>query len=237
MFKNFTVVAVAALIASGPAFAADLPSRSAPVAPVAPAFTWTGFYLGANVGAGFGGDFRLRDTVAALPVEAKLSAGGFIAGGQAGFNYQMGSFVVGIEGDLAYADLKNSVTASAAGHATATAKMSTDYLATVRGRIGYAWDRVLVYATGGVAFTKIELSAHAVAGGVAAAASHSKTHTGWALGAGVEAALTDNISAKAEYLYVDFDKKRYFPSGIHSGLRGDLNSHIIRVGVNYRFGL
>jgi len=238
MFKKIAPAVAFALLASTSTFAADLPSRSAPVSPyVAPIFTWTGFYLGAHAGAGFGGEYKARTVVFDPPIEGKLSAGGFIIGGQAGFNYQMGSFVVGVEGDLSYADIKNDISFGVPGLASASVEASTDYLATIRGRIGYAWDRVFIYATGGVAFTKVELSASVNEPGSGDGISESKSHTGWTIGAGVEAALTDNISAKAEYLYVDFDDKTYFATPDFAGIRTDLDNHIIRVGVNYRFTL
>ena len=130
-----------------------------------------------------------------------------------GGNYQWGQFVLGVEGDGAYDTL--SVTPAALGGGIT---VTSDWLATVRGRAGYAWDRILIYGTGGAAFAN-----------AAATGFSSTTMTGWTAGGGIEAALTPSLSAKVEYLYVDF------PNPTLAGATGTFTENIVRAGINYKF--
>lgn len=199
----------AAVAISTSAFAADLPVYQAEPAYVAPvAYDWTGLYVGVNGGYVFGdSDFG-------------LDPDGWMIGGTVGYNQQFGQWVAGIEADLAYTDVDDSVSVG-----VASASFDLDYLATVRGRIGYAWDRTLLYATGGVAFgrTSVRLD-----NGVVAVRSRD-TSVGWVVGAGVEYAFTDNWSAKAEYNYIDLGDVDA-PGG-----DVDFNAHVVKVGLNYKF--
>jgi outer membrane immunogenic protein len=206
----------AALIGLGvatAASAADLP-RKAPayVAPVG--YNWTGFYLGVNAGYGwtssdFGGD-----------------ANGFVGGGQIGYNWQaLGSpFVFGIEADIQGADIDSS---TPVGAVTVTGKANA--FGTVRGRIGYAWDRFMLYGTGGWAYTRTQISATGPGGSV----SNSDWSSGYALGGGLEWAAWDRWSVKAEYLYVHSGDVNVTLAGVPYG--GDYNINVVRAGLNYRF--
>lgn len=209
--------AVAAL--STAAMAADLPVYQAEPAYVAPvAYDWTGLYVGVNGGYAWG------------EADAGIDPEGWMIGGTVGYNQQFGQFVAGIEADLAYTDIDDSVSfagTTAGGAAfTGDADFELNYLATVRGRLGYAWDRTLVYVTGGVAFGETEASASVTTGGVTTSASDDDTSVGYVLGAGVEYAFTDNWSAKAEYNYVDL--------GDAAG-DSDFDAHLVKVGLNYKF--
>jgi len=215
-------LALAALAAAPGAQAADLglaPLYKAPP-PVSAAYNWSGFYLGANAGGGWG-DSRWQgfDSV-------NLSGG--MAGGTAGFNWQTGPMVLGLEGDIDWAGLSGS-TASAAcpGGSCGT---SDTWLSTVRGRAGYAFDRFLPYVTGGLAAGDIRATAPGLPGG-------SATNTGWTVGGGVEFALPGNWSAKAEYLHVDLGS---FNCGTGCGGTPNenvsLRENVFRAGVNYHFG-
>jgi outer membrane immunogenic protein len=195
------------------ASAADLP-RKAPayVAPVG--YNWTGFYLGVNAGYGwtssdFGGD-----------------ANGFVGGGQIGYNWQaLGSpLVLGIEADFQGADISTSTTI---GAASVSAKANA--FGTVRARIGYAWDRFMVYGTGGWAYTKSEISATGPGGSV----SSSDWSSGYALGGGLEWAAWDRWSVKAEYLYVHSGDVNVTAGPFTAS--GDYNINVVRAGLNYRF--
>jgi outer membrane immunogenic protein len=217
--KNYLLSGVAALglIAAGAASAADLPSRKGPVAaPIyAPVFTWTGFYVGANAGYAFGnvkaGAFALPRTVAIGDID------GFIGGGQVGYNYQMGQFVLGLEADLQGGDLNSS---NGFGD-----RVRTDYFGTVRARAGLAVDRFMPYVTGGWAYGNVKTT-------IAGIGSTDKTHTGgYAVGAGLEYAFTNNLSAKIEYLYVDLGEKSVFNTGVKVGT----DFSVVRAGLNYRF--
>ncbi|GGI33565.1 outer membrane protein [Bradyrhizobium guangdongense] len=215
------LLASAALIAlTGAASAADLAARPYTKAPVAMAsvYNWTGFYLGLVGGGAWedSGSPRMQ--------------GGFV-GGTAGYNWQTGNVVFGVEADGAWADVSATATGATVvpgfGVVTATATSKTDAMGTVRGRIGYAVNNVLFYGTGGYAWidNKITLSALGVS------ASDSKFHSGWTVGAGVEAFIAPQWSIKGEYLYRSLGGETYFgalPTGT-------LNLHTVQVGVNYHF--
>ncbi len=212
----FAGAAALALLAAGSAVAADLPNRRAAPAPAvayAPAFTWTGFYLGVNAGYGFGEftrDGRNFD-----------DPSGFVGGGQVGYNYQIGQFVAGIEGDLQYSDLKGDGVGVFAG-----SEAEVEYYGTIRGRLGFAFDRALVYATGGYAFGQANVS-------IPGLGSDDNTHNGWALGAGIEYAFTNNITAKAEYMYVDLENKNFTLGGATAKAGAEFST--VRAGLNYKF--
>ena len=197
------------------ASAADLPRQytKAPAPVVAPMFNWTGFYIGANAGYGFA-DSSFGD------------ADGFIGGGQIGYNWQgVGSpFVFGLEADLQFSDMGAS---STIGPVTANADING--FGTLRARLGYAFDRAMIYGTGGLAFTNTELSLSA--GG--ASVSDDDWSTGWTLGGGVEWAFMSNWSAKLEYLYVDSGDTTL--SLLGTSVTGDYNFSVVRAGLNYRF--
>jgi len=202
-----------ALSAFAPASAADLAARPYTKAPAMPAavYNWTGFYVG-----GFGG-YAWENT----SNNPKMK-GGF-AGGTVGYNWQTSNIVFGLEADAAWADVNAS--AGALGVAVSS---KTDALGTVRGRVGVAFDRVLLYTTGGYAWVDNKISASLL--GVTV--SDSKFHSGWTVGAGVEAFVAPQWSVKGEYLYRSLSGQTYFgvvPSGT-------LNLHSVQFGVNYHFG-
>lgn len=222
--KKFLLSSVAALgiVAAGAASAADLPSRKGPVvAPVyVPAFTWTGFYVGANAGYAWG---NVNASVTNFTRTVSIGdLDGFVGGGQVGYNYQMGQFVLGVEADIQGADL--STGSNAFGDS-----VSTEYFGTVRARVGLAFDRFLPYVTGGWAYGNVKT----VVGGVG---STDKTHTGgYAIGAGLEYAFTNNWTAKVEYLYVDLGEKNAFTVNNVAGVKMGTDFSVVRAGVNYKF--
>ena len=212
-----------ALSTVAPATAADLAARpyaKAPAAVVA-IHDWSGFYLGVVGGGAWenaSGDPKMK--------------GGFV-GGTAGYNWQAGNVVFGLEADGAWADVSATATGVTTvpgfGVVTATATSKTDAMGTVRGRIGWAVNQVLFYGTGGYAWidNKITLSALGVT------ASDSKFHSGWTVGAGVEAFFAPQWSVKGEYLYRSLGGQTYFSGALPTGT---LNFHTVQVGVNYHFG-
>ena len=218
--KRMFLACVGLLALTGAAAAADLPPPAAPYykAPAyAPAFTWSGFYLGVNGGGGFG-----RSNWD--------SAGGFdlsggLVGGTVGYNYQIGQAVIALEGDIDWADINGTTTTLC----PFGCKTSDDWLSTVRGRLGYAAGRFMPYVTGGAAFGDIKASTPGFAGG-------STTNAGWTVGAGLEFAVAGNFSLKAEYLYVDLGK---FNCGLGCGVFTSDNvsftTNIVRGGVNHQF--
>lgn len=214
-------VALGLLLASvaGAACASDLPAPSVPYskapAVVSPAINWSGFYIGAM------GGYASENTSDALGIK-----GGF-GGGTVGYNWQMGTFVGGIEADGAFADVNNSAT-----FAGVTVAAKVDALATVRGRAGVAFGQVLLYGTAGLALADAKLSASALGVSI----SDSKTLTGWTAGAGVEWMFMPRWSVKAEYLYRSFGGQTFFAAQFPPGIpTGTLNVNSGQVGVNYHF--
>ncbi len=167
------------------------------------AYSWAGPYLGANLGYAWG-------TVDNNP--AKPS--GFSGGVQAGYNWQTGPWVFGAEGDIQ---------ATGASDTFAPWKFSNPWFGTVRGRVGYAFNNVMFFGTGGLAFGELR--------GETFGLSETHTKAGWTVGAGTEFGLTQNWSAKIEYLYVDLANSNFTITGASNGYRFGL----LRAGVNYRF--
>jgi outer membrane immunogenic protein len=214
-------VAAAALLTTAlAAHAADFP-RGAYKAPayVAPVYAnWTGFYVGVNAGYGFG---KSNWDVPAVSPAPK----GFLGGLTLGYNFQTGTWLWGLEGDADYSAMNGS--ANCVGGSCET---KNPWLATMRGRLGYAgWNNWLPYLTGGAAIGNVKATGPA--------GSASKTEIGWTVGAGLEYAMWSNWSVKLEYLYVDLGK---FDCGSAcSGVAGtdnvSFNANVVRAGLNYRF--
>ncbi|THD61926.1 MAG: porin family protein [Bradyrhizobium sp.] len=215
--------------------AADLPTQqqvyvSPPV--VAPIYNWTGIYLGANAGYGFGKQDPLglfSDDFSAF--NYKLSGG--MIGGTLGAQIQSGHVVMGLEGDIDWTSMSGVGTGPVVkagfleGSATIASKVSI--IDTLRTRIGYAQDNLLFYGTVGVALTNNTSAFTQTVGftcntGVVACTSKSDWHAGLAAGAGIEYGWTPNLSTKLEYLWVG------------AGAANTLYENMVRVGVNYRFG-
>jgi len=217
-------MAGAAFMAIAPANAADLSLRPLYRPPV-PVFTWTGCYVGGNIGWGWGRDTvsipNLAETTG-VPELAGISlssvtgnTNGVLGGGQVGCNYQFASnWVIGIEGDGEAARIKGDVTQSVSftdprtggpNTVTGTAHAQTDWIASVTGRVGWTWDRVMLFAKGGAAWAGDKYSADLPAFNEHIATS--VTRPGWTVGGGVEWAFWDNWSAKVEYDYYDFSTR------------------------------
>jgi outer membrane immunogenic protein len=258
------------------AHAADL-SQPAPApiytkAPVlAPTPAWTGFYVGVNGGYGFGSwDGSMAFAQGACcglggalgPVgldtsSHPINSNGGLAGGQIGYNWQFGHVVTGVEGDVDWSDIRGNsgllipfpAGFPANGEPFWTFGIRNDWLATVRGRLGYDVGGTLIYGTGGVAFGgfhethDVVNTAFAACTPPCATATLNETKVGWTAGAGVERALNNNWSIKAEYLYVSFanvggimpwDDFARFGTGT-DGFKGDFDVHTFRGGINYKF--
>ena len=197
--------AVASSVVSAPVSAADLPPhhRAYTVAQPYGQYSWIGPYIGANLGYQFGD-----------ATSTGLDPHGVTGGIQGGYNWQTGPWVFGVEADIQ---------GSGADDTFAAFKFSNPWFGTLRGRIGYAFNNILLYGAGGLAIGGGDMELLGV--------SETNTHVGWALGLGLEVGITPNWSAKAEYLYVDLDKESYFLTGTRVGIE----SSVLRFGVNYRF--
>lgn len=162
-------------------------------------FNWAGPYLGAHLGYGWG-DSNVADI------------DGFIGGLTGGFNVQQGPVVFGLEADIGVTGI---------GHSGAIDDFNNDWLGTARGRVGYAFDRFMLFGTGGFAWTR---ATYEFAG-----FEESNNHFGWSLGVGAEAAITEQLSAKIDFLHNSFDEKGYI------NRRLDPTTNTLRVGLNYQF--
>jgi outer membrane immunogenic protein len=285
--RNLNCVAGAAVVCAlagiTAASAADMAPRMYTKAPVPAAivYDWTGFYIGGNVGYSWGrastdGDlagtqnvsvFRTAgptlvsstDTVlATVPLTGRANVNGVIGGGQAGYNWQRGTWLFGLEADIQGSDERGSadvciVAGCAIGTGILTANYKLDWFGTARGRVGFLpTERVLIYATGGLAFGEVSATAPLIP------LSWGSTRAGWTVGAGAEAAIDNNWSVKLEYLYMDLrtigssgasattvtnalnTPRTGFNTVTTTTLTSVFNTrftdNILRVGVNYRFG-
>jgi outer membrane immunogenic protein len=262
------------LTGPGGALAADMAVKARPV-PVA-VYSWTGCYVGGTVGTAWGrSDFDWSNitesgtafaagAATALPAaaNARLHSTGFAGGGEVGCNYQTGAFVFGGEADIQWTDIGVSRTTTSVGDTTGgpgivpgaiTESMSSHWLATFRGRAGFAQDSWLVYATGGLAVANVSYFDQVCFGALALVpscntAASSGTRTGWVVGGGIEWAVFQNWSIKAEYLHADLGHTTNtsilvptaggvnpFPNATINH-NHNLTEDVVRIGANYKFG-
>ena len=215
------------------ASAADLPrpAYKAPIFSPAPVYSWTGFYVGIHGGYGWN-EFSSADPVAG-DLTAEIS--GWLGGVQLGYNYQIGAFVLGVEGEYSWSGIKQD-TPDPLGLGGGNSSFKNDYFATAAARFGYAWDRTLVYGKVGAAWTRDKFD---ITDGVGGFGNGTFDRTGFLLGAGVEYAFWNNFSAKIEYNYLHFGSiTEMLTTG--GGLTATvpsvkLDSHLLKVGLNYRF--
>jgi outer membrane immunogenic protein len=275
--------AVVSLLSAASAFAADLSPRMYTKAPppAAVVYDWTGFYIGGNIGyswgrAGTDGDltgtqnvsvFRtagpnlvssVNSVLGALPLTGRANVNGLIGGGQAGYNWQRGTWLFGLEADIQGSDERGSgdvctIVGCPLGSSILTANYKLEWFGTARGRVGFLpTERILLYATGGLAYGQLSASAPLIP------ISWGSTRAGWTVGAGVEAAIDNNWSVKLEYLYMDLGSvgggstsgttavnalntptpgfNTVTTTTLTSAFNTRFTDNILRVGVNYRFG-
>ena len=204
--------------------------KAPPLAPV-PVASWTGSYVGV-AGGGAWGSAVVRNDVTGADQTPRIDASGAILGLTSGLNAQSGNVVLGLEGDTSASTKRGSAPAFPPNVAFSS-EVRERWLSTFRGRVGYAQDNWLLYATVGGAVANLE----GAVVGPAGALSDRHWHWGWAAGGGVEVKLGHDWSAKVEYLYVGLQDKTYFspaPSVLFPAQRVHLDDHIVRVGVNYK---
>jgi outer membrane immunogenic protein len=219
------------ILAVVPAMAADM--RAAPVftkAPMmAPVFSWTGCYIGGNAG----GLWAKKDWTNTLPgpAESSVSVSNWLAGGQVGCNYQVSTWVFGIQGDYDWTNA--SATANDAFFVATTDQTRIKSLASVTGRVGYAMDRFLGYVKGGGAWEQDEYSIF----GAGFLTTASETRTGWTLGVGGEYAFTNWLTGFAEYDYYDFGTKSdAFAGTFATTVNIKETKSVAKAGINFKFG-
>lgn len=218
------IAALAMVMAAAAANAADLPrQRQMPTkapAYVPQAYTWTGFYIGINGGGGWG-----DSEWSALTGTSSADIAGAVVGGTLGYNWQTGPVVFGLEGDLDWSSIEGS---TALAPCTTNCETSNSWLATTRGRIGYAFDRIMPYVTGGAAFGDVKAAPAGFAG-------DRETRVGWTVGAGAEFALGGPWTAKVEYLYLDLGDTSCAAGNCAVPTTVDLTTNLVRGGINFRF--
>jgi outer membrane immunogenic protein len=220
--------AVTALM-GGSALAADIPLKAPPQA--AP-WTWSGFYTGTQAGYGWG-DVSNSFQVGGAPVaQPDYRIRGGVGGSHAGFNLQYGQFVLGVEGDGEWANISGND--NGIGGAVDTTTLT--WMASARGRLGIAWNQVLIYGTGGFAWAGARYSL----GAFGTNTQQNDTIKGWTAGGGLQYMLSANWSVRAEYRFTKFDEDSLFFAA-----KGPINAqtirfqpdlNVVRVGVSYRWG-
>jgi outer membrane immunogenic protein len=216
------------------AMAADLPASRGyyKATPVEGPYNWTGVYAGANAGYAFGDETSIQRNLVppvGLQVADQASYDGFAGGLQIGYNYQIGQLVFGIEADAQAASIGDRFHGVNNGALFVSNRLDT--FGTVRGRVGYTFDRFMPYVTGGFAVGRNTFTVQAL--GI----QDSAIHTGWTAGGGIEYGFRDNWTVKAEYLHVDLSEQQYLNGtfGNVFGLFSNMKYDFVRAGVNYRF--
>jgi outer membrane immunogenic protein len=271
VWKVLATAAVATIAATS-AFAADMAPRYTKAPPMAAVYNWTGFYIGVNAGYSWGRSntdayFYNNATNALIGTgSTAFDMNGWVAGGQAGYNWQRERWVLGLEGDIQATGQRGSSFYVCSGLicnagntaviapllptlvSNLTLNQKLEWFSTIRGRLGYTFaPTVLGYVTGGAAIGEVASDGtltgfNAVAAPVFSTFSNLETRLGWTVGAGVEASLGGNWTAKAEYLYLDLGKystTAFLPTNfipLRVNMDSRITDHIGRVGINYRFG-
>jgi outer membrane immunogenic protein len=241
LFSTTAALSVLAVWTSPQAADLQMPTKAPPPPP--PVFSWTGFYLGGNLGGAWGHG-TVTDTFNGINFGGTRN-GVFIGGGQAGFNYQISNIVLGVEGDFGWAANNNNssdgVAVPALGGNIVQVTSNNRWLTTVAGRLGVAFDRVLFYGKGGGgwvgnnSFTVTNFTTGAsISGG-------SSTNSGWLAGVGLEWAFANNWTAKIEYDYLGLNSRSFTVPAGSPFLAGDTfntgsnNVQTVKVGINYLF--
>jgi len=215
-----------------PGYAADLSIAPIYKAPPLPMSSWSGSYVGIS-GGGAWGSAVVRNQFTGADQTPRLDAGGGIFGVTTGTNFQTGNLVLGYEGDISGTGKKGTAFEFPPSAAFSN-EVRERWLSTLRGRVGYAQDNWLFYVTGGAAVANVE---HTIVG-PPGAISERHWHWGWSAGGGIEVKITQDWSAKVEYLYVGLQDKAYFNPAPSVAFPGNqnvrLDDHIVRVGVNYK---
>lgn len=235
--RNLLLATSALVTVSASALAADLPVRSADAVSVAAPFSWTGFYGGGSIAFArvdsdfndYNGWFSGYDgTVYGMQSDAGLFSV------NAGYNWQMGAFVIGLEADIGYSTAEKTVGPYGAAELSDNyIKTKMNALGSVRARLGYAFERALIYATAGLAYGHVDSTASYAGENTLKV---DDWRTGWVAGAGVEYAITNNWTARAEGLYYDLGERKgqwSFDSAFVSGV--ETTALVARIGVNYKF--
>jgi outer membrane immunogenic protein len=230
------------IFATGSALAADLPPPYR-MPPAAPVFSWTGYYWGANIGYGWGTSKYDASIIFVGAISGSQNINGVIGGFQSGYNYQLGTWLIGTESDLQLSGQKGGATfPGVLPLSTVTTSQKLEWFGTARTRAGFlATPNLLLYGTFGVAYGRVSDSTTTTVIGLGSATTSFKdVKAGWTAGAGIEGAFGGGWSAKLEYLYIDLGKtEQTFATPALGTVVTEtrrLTDNIVRVGVNYKWG-
>ncbi|MFC4623871.1 outer membrane protein [Daeguia caeni] len=227
--KSILLASATVFAVANGALAADAISYEEPVPAISgPIFTWTGGYVGGQVGYGWG-----RSKIGSDDATFKVDPDGFLMGIYGGYNYDLGnSIVVGVDADLTHNWMKKSEHFSNQS-LSADVESKLRWSGAARARVGVAVDRMLPYVAGGLALGNVKSSATIVKGSDTVIATKSDTQTGWTLGAGIDYAATDNIIVRGEYRYTDYGTNNYGVGDDHFSTK--MKTHDLRLGAAYKF--
>lgn len=223
------------LLASVAVFAFTAPSNAADdIVPVTSVYDWSGAYIGVHAGGGWGdADFV---PAGGVPPPASISIDGFFGGAQAGYDWQTGNWVLGGVVDVSISGIDGAgACPGGAGPAGFTCTADIDWLATARLRAGYAFDNVLVYATGGLSVSDVTYAAFATATGIPVAPGEKDVVAGFNIGLGAEMAFNEKWSADLHYLYHNFANTGLTVANFGAAGTGRFDLHTVQFGLNYRF--
>jgi outer membrane immunogenic protein len=260
MYRKILLASVGAVALSGSAaWAADLPSPPPPppvYLPPPAIFTWTGIYVGGQIGyAWTSGNNNFTGFDPFFPGAPFLATSigdtpnGVIGGANVGYNYQINQWVLGLEGSVDGTSLKNTAAAFFADGTTLSAHSTADIQGSIRGKLGVAWDRALIYATGGVAFggfnTDVSIANTGFLNGgnpFFASGNVSTTRVGWTVGGGIQYGVTNNWSIFAEYRFTNFGDIRennfgFLPAGAFFNGNRQIHQNQVQAGFDYKFNL
>jgi outer membrane immunogenic protein len=240
MKKSITAAALGCALIATPAFAADLPARSAAPSPIftpAPVYSWGGFYAGLDLGYAWQSANSTHGFVS-----SNFTPNGVIGGGYLGYNFQVApSFILGVEGDIEGGSVKQS--RNILGLATLgflggfawgnNVSITNDFRASLRARAGVSFDRALLYMTGGLAYANMNMR---MSWGNAWYENWNTGRTGWTLGAGAEYAFTPNWIGRIEYRFSQFGNFSRYSALAGYTISQRVNDNAVRVGIAYKFG-
>lgn len=219
--KQLLSAAIIMGAAVAPAAAADVIVPDPIITPpVATLYDWSGAYVGIQLGYGWAD----IDRVNTISFANSFDADGFLGGVHIGTNFQSGAWVFGLEGDIEY----SGIDGDDAGVGGTLDTIDIEWMGSLRGRVGYAWDRLLLYGTAGLAFADVEADNSGLV-------SDSQTHIGWTAGAGAEYAFGENWTTRLEYRYADLGSEDYTLTPAALDASYDIQVHTVRVGFTYKF--
>jgi outer membrane immunogenic protein len=227
---SLTALALAGLMSAGAAAAADLgPYRQGSIKDAPPPavyrrpFSWSGLYVGAQVGYGWGNTAAQSGPTTGFDQSYGYDSNGWVGGVHAGYNWQYQNLVYGIETDIE----ASSISGSGIGSLGLAHTTDLNWVGSTRGRLGIAYDRTLFYATAGWAYGDVRIDK--------SFASYSDVRNGWTAGAGVEHAISDRMTMRLEYRYTDLGSTNFSSNAVTSIDKSEVDFHTVRAGVSFKF--